>query len=161
MKVFLLCIASLTFNLGAVAQCEKQPLVCVRHAELPLRYPTLARQANLQGTVILRLTIAADGNVLAAKASSDDPLLSQHSLLQTESAALVKKWTFDCFNCAVDSNYEHVLRFVYKLEGEPKSYDDTRVVLDLPNEITVTASPAQCDHCPSPAKPKRKGRTMP
>ncbi len=124
--------------------------------EPPLRYPSLARYAQLQGTVILKLTISRDGKVLFAEASSDDPLLNHHPLLQSTSAELVKKWTFGCFNCSVDDNYEHVLKFVYRLEAEPKQFDETSVVMDLPNEVTVTASPAICDHCPPPVKSKGK-----
>ncbi len=156
MKVILFCIASLVFNLNADAQTKKDPLVYIKHMEPPLKYPALARQAQLQGTVTLKLHISRDGKVLYAGASSDDFLLNQHPLLQSTSAELVNNWTFGCFNCSVDDTYEHVIRFVYKLDGEPKQFDDTTVVMELPNEVTVTASPPLCDHCPPPVKSKAK-----
>jgi hypothetical protein len=156
MKVILFCIASLVFSLGAPAQTKKDTLVYVKHLEPPFRYPLIARLAQLQGTVILKLTISQEGKVLSAEASSNDSLLNQHPQLQSTSAELVKKWTFGCFNCSVDGNYEHVLKFVYRLEGEPKQNDDTRVVMDLPNEVFVTTTPPLCDHCPPPVKPKGK-----
>jgi hypothetical protein len=156
MKLILFCIASLMFNLSVGAQTKEDPLVYVKHMEPPLKYPALARQAQLQGTVTLKLKISRDGKVLYAKASSDDFLLNQHPLLQSASAELVKKWTFGCFNCSVDDAYEHVLKFVYKLEGDPKQFDNTSVVMELPNEVTVTASPPLCDHCPPPVKSKGK-----
>ena len=156
MKVILFCVASLIFTLSVDAQTKKDPLIYIMHMEPPMKYPALARQAQLQGTVMLRLTISRDGKVLHAKASSDDFLLNQHPLLQSTSAELVKKWTFGCFNCSVDDTYEHVLKFVYKLNGEPTRFNDTTVVMELPNEVTVTANPPLCDHCPTPLKSKGK-----
>src|SRR6476620_10236094 len=141
MKVILVCIASLMLNFGVAAQVKIEPLVYVKHLEPPLKYPALARLAQLQGTVTLKLRISHDGKVLVAEASTTDFLLSQHPVLQSITAELVKKWTFGCIDCSADATYEHVLKFIYKLEGQPKQFDDTSVVMDLPNEVTVTASP--------------------
>jgi hypothetical protein len=155
MKLILFCIAALMPSLGVGAQLKKDPLVYVKHMEPPLKYPALARQAQLQGTVILKLKISRDGKVLSAEPSTEDFLLSQHPFLQWTTAELVKKWTFGCFECLENDTYEHVIRFVYKLEGQPKQFDDTSVIMELPNEVTMTASPPLCDHCPPP--PKSKG----
>lgn len=144
-----------------VAESGQRRLVYVRHLEPPRVYPPLGRQARLQGTVMVKLTIAAGGIVLAANASSDDSVLKKVPLLQTVTAELVKKWTFGCFDCAVGENYEHTIRFVYKLEGNPKEYDDTRVVFDLPTDVTITAAPPVCDHCPPPAKSNDKAPAKP
>ena len=150
----ILTLAGFLSHIGcALAQREK-PLVYLKHMELSFRYPALARQARLQGTVTVKLTIAADGTVLTADSSSDDLLLTKYPLLQAQTAELVKKWTFGCFDCPAGNNFEHVIRVIYKLGGDPKSYDDTRIVLDLPNEVLITANPPECDHCPRQTKPK-------
>jgi TonB family protein len=125
------------------------------HQECSTEYPALARQAQLQGTVILKLKILHDGKVLSAEPSTEDFLLNHYPVLQSAAAELVKKWTFGYFDCSENDTFEHVVRFVYKLEGPPKQFDDTSVIMELPNEVTVTASPPLCDHCPPP--PKSKG----
>jgi hypothetical protein len=135
---------------------EEQPIVYVKHLEPPLHYPGLARQVQFQGTVVIKLTIGVDGSVLAAKSLTrvEDPQANAHPLLTGETEKLVTKWTFGCINCSTGTPYEKKIKFIYKLEGEPIFYDDTRVSMDLPDEVTITASPVQCDHCP----PKKKGK---
>ena len=147
-------VLSATSSRASFPQEEKKPVVYVRHLEPPLRYPGLARQAQLQGTVIIRVTISAGGSVLAAKSLThdEDPRSSAHPLLQAETEKLVKKWTFGCANCQPETPYETTITFTYRLEGEGILYDDTRVSMDLPDEVIITASPVQCDHCP----PKKK-----
>jgi TonB-like protein len=164
MRLFLLSVSLFACCTCVVGQGDKAGLIYIKHLEPPRAYPPLARSAQLQGTVIVRLKIAADGTVLAADASSDDPLLKKVPLLQASTVELVMKWTFGCFNCAPGVSYEHTIRFVYALEGTPKDHDDSRVVLELPNDVRVTATPPLCDHCPPPTKSngkipaKQKGR---
>lgn len=100
------------------------------------------------------MTISADGSVLAAKSLTHDEgsRASAQPLLRDEAEKLVKKWTFGCANCSSDAPYETTIKFTYQLEGEGILYDDSRVSMDLPNEVKITASPVQCDHCP----PKKK-----
>src|SRR5260370_739922 len=140
---------------STAAQDEKQRFVYVKHLEPPLHYPPLARQVQFQGTVVIKLTIGADGNVLAAKSlpRDEDPQASAHPLLTGETEKLLKKWTFGCTICSPGAPYEKKIKFIYRLEGEPNFYDDTRVSMDLPDEVIVTVSPIQCDHCPT----KKKG----
>jgi TonB family protein len=134
---------------GTPAQ-EDHFIIYVKHLEPPLRYPQLARQAQLQGTVVIKLTIGANGRVLAAKALTcdEDPKACAHPILRDETEKLIKKWTFGCANCPSDAPLERTIKFSYRLEGEGILYDDTRVSMDLPDEVTITASPVQCDHCP-------------
>jgi TonB family protein len=145
--------ASLLLLLGGLPQEERQPIVYVKHLEPPLHYPYVARAAQLQGTVIVKLTLAADGAVLGIESSPEDPLMVGYPLLRAETEKLVKKWTFGCANCSRNVPFEQTIRFTYQLQGEASSYNDTRVVMDLPDQVTITASPPQCDHCP----PKKKG----
>jgi hypothetical protein len=153
MKSSILAMCLLLF-LVRLPQGEKQAIVYVKHLEPPLHYPQLARQVQFQGTAVIKVTIDGDGNVLAAKSLTrdEDPQANAHPLLTEETEKLVKKWTFGCTNCSPGAPYERKIKFIYKLEGEPIFYDDTRVSMDLPDEVIVTVSPIQCDHCP----PKKK-----
>jgi TonB family protein len=148
-KFSILTMFLLPFLVG-FPQGEKQAIVYVKHLEPPLHYPALGRQAQIQGTVMVKLTIAADGTVLAAEALTrdQDSQSNAHPLLREETEKFVKKWTFGCAYCSPNVPYEKTMRFVYRLEGEGVSYDDTRVVMELPDQVTITASPRECDHCP-------------
>jgi outer membrane biosynthesis protein TonB len=53
---------------AVAAQDGRQPIIYVKHLEPPLHYPGLARQARLQGIVVVKVAIGADGRVVAAKA---------------------------------------------------------------------------------------------
>ncbi len=149
MKLSILAVSLLFFLVG-LPQEEKQVIVYVKHWEPPLHYPPLARQAQIQGTVIVKLTITADGTVLAAESQTrdQDPQANAHPLLKDDTEKLVKKWTYGCAYCSSAVPYEKRIKFIYRLEDEGISYDDTRVVMDLPHEVTITASPRECDHCP-------------
>jgi hypothetical protein len=153
----LLGVCSLAAFAG-LAQEAKQPIIYVKHLEPPMRYPPLARQVQFQGTIIVKLAIAADGSVLSAEplTRDQDPEANGHPLLRDETLKLVKNWTFGCAYCSPNAPYEKKLRFVYRLEGEAISYDDTSVTMDLPDQITITASPVECDHCPR-KKPSHGG----
>jgi TonB family protein len=134
----------------ALAQ-EDHPIIYVKHLEPPLRYPPVARAAQLQGSVIVTLTIAPNGTVLSTESAPGDSRTIGYPLLREETEKLVKKWTFGCVN-ATGTSYQWMIKFVYRLEGEGTSYDDTKVVMDLPDQVTITVSPRECDHCP----PKKK-----
>ena len=140
-------------------QDQKRPIIYVKHLVPPLRYPQLARQAQFQGTVVIELRISADGNVIDAKSidSSEDPRAHAGPFLKSETEKLVRLWTFGCANCSPGEPYEAKTAFVYRLEGEPILYDDSKVSMDLPDEVVITASPIQCDHCPGP-KTSKKGK---
>ena len=147
--MFLVLITSIT------TQEEKAPIIYVKHLEPPLHYPPLARQTLLQGTVVVKVTIAPDGAVQSEEplTREQDPQANAHPVLRDETVKLVKKWTFACLNCVPNVPYEEKIRFMYRIEGEGIPYDDTKVVMDLPDQVTITVSPPECDHCP----PKKKG----
>jgi TonB family protein len=149
MKVSLIVISMVLLS-ASLQQAENQPIIYVRHLEQPVRYPPLARQVQFQGTVVVKLKIAPDGTVQSAEALTrdQDPEANGHPLLRDETLKVVKAWTFGCVYCSTNATYEKTIKFVYRLEGEAISYDDTKVVMDLPDQITITVSPALCDHCP-------------
>jgi hypothetical protein len=129
------------------AQQPNSPVIYVKHLEPP-HYPALGRHAQIQGTVIVKLTIGADGVVLSTESLAQDGEKLAHLLLREETEKLVKKWTFGCVNCSPNVPFEKTMKFIYRLEGEGIPYDDSRVVMELPDEVTITASPRECDHCP-------------
>jgi hypothetical protein len=138
----------LIFLLAVPPQCENQPIIYLKHLEPPLHYPALGRQAQIQGTVIVELTTRADGAVLATESLAPEGQKLAHPLLRDEAEKLVKMWTFGCTNCPPNVPFEKTIKFIYRLEGEGVSYDDSRVVMELPDEVTITASPRECDHGP-------------
>ena len=135
-------------------QLDRQPIVYVKHLEPPLHYPALARAVRFHGTVIVKLTIGTDGVVLGAESSPQDSNMVGFPLLRDETEKLLKTWTFGCVFCS-SGPYSHTVRFHYVLEGDEVTYDDTRVEMQLPDEVTITVSPPVCDDCPTPAKPKK------
>ena len=152
MRYKLLSFAMFPLLISVHAQPQNPAHVCVRHVTAPTRYPVVARQARLQGTVIAKLRIATDGSVTEAVVAAEDPLLTAHPILQSETQQLLRKWRFECLSCAPGVGFEHVIKFNYRLEGEDAQFDDTKVTLELPGEVTIVARPPVCDHCP----PKKK-----
>jgi len=107
-----------------------------------------ARLARLQGTVAVKLMIARDGSVAEATTETKDPLLIAHPALQSETKQMVQTWTFECLSCAPGTTFKHTIRFNYRLEGADSDYADTKVTLDLPDEVTIVARPPACQDCP-------------
>jgi TonB family protein len=121
---------------------QDKAVVTVKHLE-PIGYPALARQARLQGSMSIHLKISSAGNVVDAEASTADALLKEHPLLQKETVKLIRKWKFSCANCPPNADYEHVLTFVYRLEGQEDQHSISRFTMDSPDHVTVTANPLQ------------------
>lgn len=145
-----LIVVALALLFASPPQAENKPIIYVKHLEQPVRYPPLARQTQVQGTVVVKLKVAADGTVQSAEALTreQDSEASGHPLLRDETLTVVKAWTFGCACCSPTAPYEKTIKFIYRLEGEAISYDNTTVVMDLPDQITITVSPKECDHCP-------------
>jgi len=102
--------------------------------------------------VIAKLRLATDGSVAEVVVAAEDPLLTAHPILQSETQQLLRKWRFECLSCAPGVAFEHVIKFNYRLEGEDAQFDDTKVMLELPDEVTIVARPPVCDHCTTPKK---------
>ena len=135
---------------------EEQPIVYVKHLESPVRYPPLARQTRITGTIVIQLTIAADGTVLKTESSVGDKNTKGFDLLKDDAERIVKAWTFGCAGCSPNASFEHTIKFIYRQE-DSFATPSLRVEMNLPGEVTITANSEQCDHCP-PAKPSKKGR---
>lgn len=142
MKHKLLVLAVLGLILpGLDGQQQRPARVCVRHVVVPTVYPILARQARVQGTVIAKLKVAADGTVTDAIVESQDPLLVAHPILQKATQQIVRQWTFECQTCAPGVGFEHEITFNYRLEGEDSKFSDTRITMELPDAVSIVARP--------------------
>jgi TonB-like protein len=137
------------------AEEEKQPIVYVKHLESPVRYPPLARQTRSTGTIVIKLTIAADGTVLKTESSVGDKNTIGFDLLKDDAERIVKAWTFGCAGCSPNAPFEHTMKFIYKQE-DSFTAPGLRVEMNLPGQVTITTNSVECDHCP-PAKPSKKG----
>jgi glyoxylase-like metal-dependent hydrolase (beta-lactamase superfamily II) len=70
-------------------------------------------------------------------------------LLVESATQSVQKWTFGCMNCKGSEPFETRIQFKFQLrDGAEVPYDDTTLAMDLPDTVTITASPRECDHCP-------------
>ena len=133
------------FALLAISlNCAGQGGLCVLRLESP-NYPDLARQAQLSGTVTVRVTIDENGSVLSANASGP-------RLLREEAERNSRTWLFS-------RGATRELEIVYQFQlTEPKlSYRPVpEVWLNLPRSVTITS------HAPVPIrdgvvlKPKEK-----
>lgn len=139
-----------TSSASATSQEQQPPIIYVRHLVPPRGYPPLARQVRLSGTLVIKVTIAAGGTVLSAESAPGD-----NPILRDDAEKLVKKWTFGCVGCPLNTPIEHTIRFNYRLDAEDILPNDL-VIMNLPSEVTIYSSPPSCDHCPSP-KPSKKG----
>jgi hypothetical protein len=151
-------IASLLLlSLYAFGQGVTHLQVYPQHMTVPTRYDALARAAQLQGIIKVRMKIGGGGRVLEAKSSTTDALLLAHPLLQDRTEAMVREWTFRCLDCQNGQAFEYEMKFTYVLKGEAADYNDAEVVLDLPYEIRISGRPPICDHCPVPGQKHRRG----
>jgi len=109
----------------------------VRSMDLP-KYPPLAYQARIQGTVRLNVAVDAQGQVTKAT------VLSGHGLLKAAAAANVKTWRFAPLPGGSPS--ETTVNYVFKIEGKETPYVEaskqrSRISLDLPGTIEISAPP--------------------
>ncbi len=95
-----------------------------------LAYPDLARNAQIQGTVEVRITVSADGSVAAASAISGHPLLARAA---RENAL---RWKF-----APGIARETKILYYFTLEEPKTTYKpETRTLFDLPTRVQVVST---------------------
>lgn len=96
-------------------------------------YEIIARQANAQGAVTVRVVIGRSGEIQGLHAEAGNELL-----LQSVRNA-VKKWKFEkCEHCA----RELTITFEFRLEGEPTdAYAPCVVSGSFPNYVSISTRP--------------------
>jgi len=148
-------IETQTLSPSTPAKEEKQPIIYVKHLEPPLRYPPLARQTRLSGTILMKLKIAANGSVLAIESSPGDSRTVGFGILRDDAEKVVKTWTFGCVGCPPDAPFEHTIRFHYSVDIEDV-IQDNRVLMNLPDEVTIYTTPVVIDHGPDTKISKKR-----
>jgi TonB family protein len=132
MRILLVSVVLTACVASVLGQSDKPHAVFVKHFEVPPGYSPLARASGIQGTVTMKLTIAANGAVSSVSIVG----ARNHKVLEEQAMAMVNQWTFGCSDCKAGESYEHIVKFVYKLEGPNTPY---RVTGDLPDEVTISA----------------------
>jgi TonB family protein len=95
-RVWALWIAVVAVGAGAASAQEPMAVdgpTLNQHKEhtVPLVYPAIAKAAQIQGQVVVQVTIDASGNVAATKVISGPPMLQQAAV------DCVKQWTYRPF----------------------------------------------------------------
>jgi TonB family protein len=126
------------FTFSCMSQTQ-QPL-CPKHIETPT-YPPAARYAHVSGTVVLTLTIDADGKVSDVKVTNENERFAK--LLGVGAVSNVRLWTFAKPQSAPfkqDVTYDFQLDDKLPLAGVNHNPDVTFVTYDLPDRVTVRAN---------------------
>ena len=111
---------------GAYCQTPPQPV----HLVSP-KYPELARQAQIQGTISVRVHVDHAGAV------SSMEVIGGHNLLKEEVERNVSKWRF-----ISGSKGDLDLFFEFRLEPPQVTYiPDAEVSFDLPNKVVIVSHP--------------------
>ena len=136
-------------------QEEKRPIIYVKHLEPPRLYPALARQTRVEGTIVIKLMIDADGTVLGTESSRGDASTTGFDILKGDAEKIVKTWTFGCIGCPPNAPFEHTVRFKYQLDYQDTLPND-RVVMNLPDEMTISTSTEVTYPCPDTKSSKKR-----
>lgn len=123
------------------------PGLCVKHFLAP-RYPALARQANIQGTIVATLHIRADGTV-------EDPTdLQGPALLRDSAAQALRSWTF---GGNLGTGTSLIVTIHYSLEGtEDERILSSEVSGDLPDSLKIVSNPFPRRPFPAGWSPQRR-----
>jgi len=122
----LFAIIGLLICCVSIARSQEAPPERVRVGEDAMRavlvkkvapiYPPLARQARIQGTVILRIVIDKSGNVFSVQ------LVSGHPMLSPAAMEAVRQWKYEPYLVNGEPvEVETNVQVNFKLEGEPAS----------------------------------------
>ncbi len=112
-------------------------LLCPKHIEAP-EYPAIARIAHIVGRVAVKLTVDADGNVSSAEIVNEDPATK---LLQRNSRENATKWTFEKPpHAPFDLTITYEYRLDESLPVDPGDRPITKVILDLPNHVSIVSN---------------------
>lgn len=128
------------FLLALSCMSQTQQSLCPKHIETPT-YSSIAKTAHVSGTVVLALTIDADGKVSDAKVMNGDEPFAK--LLGLGAVANVRLWTFAKPQSAPfkqSITYDFRLDDKLPLAGVDDNPDVTFVTYDLPDRVTIRAN---------------------
>jgi|SRR5580698_2537064 hypothetical protein len=140
---------------SALAPEDMQLIVYVKHLEPPY-YPPLPRMTRVGGTIEMKLKIGTDGRVLSVESANFGPGPAQKLLmmLKESAEANIKTWTFGCAGCPPNAPFQHTIRFKYVQDSHLPDRA-IRLVMDLPDEVTMSAGPIPVE--PETTSTKTKG----
>ncbi len=99
-----------------------------------LNYPSIARQAHVQGDAVLVAHISADGSVSI-------PLIkSGHPWFVNAAKDNLKKWKFQ-----TGEDQEMEITYHFKFKETTSNAPITDCQFDLPNSVTVTVDPPEVE----------------
>jgi TonB family protein len=100
-------------------------------------YPPLATQAQISGTVVLRVHLDVRGHVTSSDSASGHPILARCAQDN------IRTWSFERSSGDAQSGTASTIEFTYafKLEGQAQAQPRTRVRFERPYLLTVTAAP--------------------
>jgi hypothetical protein len=113
-----------------------QTALAPKHVEAP-DYDRTANLAHIQGEILVKVTVNADGNVEDAHATGVP-------MLAAVAATNARLWTFEKPRHAP---FEETLVYEYKMEGTGGcEIEPARVSFDFPNRVNIIAQPVHtCD----------------
>lgn len=116
------------------------------HIVAPSRYPVLASQAQIQGTVEVVCTLSEDGRVLRAEASTG------HPVLRAAAEENAKQWRFRQLKQVPEGVLRVPLIYSFELTGPPvRGILKTEFSFDAPNRIRLVSERPCADHAPCTA----------
>jgi len=104
---------------------------------------------------VIKLTIAADEIALSTESTRGDKDRSGFDILRDDAEKIVKKWTFGCAGCPPNAPFEHRIKVNYNLDDE-NAAPDVRLVMNLADEVTISAGPVVIDHGPDTKISKKR-----
>jgi TonB-like protein len=126
-------IVAVVWTAVGMAQNSKVALPMVAGASVPL-YPPLARAANVQGVVHVKIT--TDGHSVSAAHAEDG-----HKLLAVAAEENARTWQFATHEPTTFTVTYHY-RLDAKLKGNP---NNPTVILRLPTEVEISIVPLVLD----------------
>jgi TonB family protein len=127
--------AAVLFTLLASSHTQGSPDFYINSLQMPC-YPPLARQAQVQGDVKVKVEVAKDGTVTLAEASEGS------AILQVASVQNARTWRFGAGQGVDLSTLRTTITFTYKLEGE-RGFERcaARVLFDAFNRVEIIGHP--------------------
>jgi hypothetical protein len=99
------------------------------------KYSPIARQAWIQGDVILKVVAAPDGSINQVDAVSGNGILAETAI------NAVKSWRL-CADSLLTSGHELTMTFRFRLDGNgTDNWAPTDVKLEFPKVVQITTSP--------------------
>ena len=129
-------ILPLLFAMSAFLCADEPQTILPKHIQAP-SYPVIAKNARIEGEVEVVVTLDSDGKV------SDALAVGVPNVLHRSSVESVRLWTFDRPPMAP---FKESVFCDYKLNAARKNAPSEPLVLfDLPNRVTIVATPERVD----------------